>query len=526
MPVTDQPRWVIRNCIGGTEYSFSFRLFTENDLEVIQRDTDGNETKLTLNAGTDGYTVAATNDDFSAGGTVTTTETYSSGTLLIRQKIQIARSTDFEPGGDLSADLLDRDLDKAYLLIAQLQAEVDRCLKFPASDDMASLSAELPASSQRASKYGYFDAEGDASAATEQSAGALTVSAFIENLLDDSNASEARKTLGEWDLIITQNSDWGYLKSDADGGSGTYQKVLVKDGNYSITHAIDLEDRGVEYLTGETPLTQLTFSVDANPLVQLPETICFRNLTIKAAGTPTAQTQIVVQGKVAGRRCYCENIYVENTVFGSNAWVGFENIYGGMRYCRVYRAYYGFKDSRLLTGCEAYDCLYGFNGCTNLASCWGESSVTYDFYGCFELSGCTSYQSGGAGFKFCERLSACHTYDANGIGFEDSHRLSACEAESCGGDGFEGCLGVAGCRADSNGGHGFDNSKMISGAWAFGNTSDGFYDCDYLSGLHSNGNGRYGLNVCTYVSAAYATANTTANWNGGTKIDSDSCNNT
>jgi len=136
-----------------TEFDFDFKLVTNDsgEIKVTLVDTsDDSETVLTED--TD-YTVSAPNNDYSSGGTVTTTETYAAGyELVIETDLPVEQELVIPYGGEFPAKSVETQLDYIVRLIQQLI-----------------LSAGV--------------------SSTE-------ATAYIETLLNDSTAAEARRTLG------------------------------------------------------------------------------------------------------------------------------------------------------------------------------------------------------------------------------------------------------------------------------------------------------------------------------------------
>ena len=183
------------SCDGSTAaFPFTFPIISTSDLAVILRTTaTGDEEVLTE---TTDYSVSAVNNDYSSGGTVTTVQTYSSAyTLTILRDIPDTQNATLSESDTsvLRIAALEDALDKQTMLIQQLQAELDRCLKLPRTE--ASVSTELDDSVSRASKYLSFDSSGNPAASTTISSGSITVSSFMQTVLDDTDASTAKTTL-------------------------------------------------------------------------------------------------------------------------------------------------------------------------------------------------------------------------------------------------------------------------------------------------------------------------------------------
>lgn len=150
--ITTTSTRVTYSCNGSTKtFSFTFPIIETNDLVVIKRLTStGAETVLTE---TTNYTVTATNNDFSSGGTVTTVGTAlaSTYTLTIMRATDLTQGTDLEDSGVLRLEALEDELDKLTMIVQEQQEVLNRCLKYPKTDS-TSLSSELPNSVDRASK--------------------------------------------------------------------------------------------------------------------------------------------------------------------------------------------------------------------------------------------------------------------------------------------------------------------------------------------------------------------------------------
>lgn len=136
-----------------TAFTVPFYFLAAADLQVILR-SGATETVQTL---TTQYTV--TGAGVASGGTVTMVAAPASGTTLtVLRNVSPTQETDLLPNDRLPAESLETALDKATMLIQQLDEVADRALQFPASD--AAVSAKIPAASARAGKYLGFDATG------------------------------------------------------------------------------------------------------------------------------------------------------------------------------------------------------------------------------------------------------------------------------------------------------------------------------------------------------------------------------
>jgi hypothetical protein len=185
-----------QSCNGSTTaFPFTFQIFATSDLTVILRVTaTGAETVLTE---TTHYTVSATNNDYISGpgGTVTTVSTYAAGnTITILRNTPNTQSANLQDTGVLRLESLEDSIDKLTLLVQQMEEELGRCFKLPRTE--SSNTPEIANSVSRASGYFSFDSDGDPTTVTGVTPDDVTVSAFMETVLDDADAATARTTLG------------------------------------------------------------------------------------------------------------------------------------------------------------------------------------------------------------------------------------------------------------------------------------------------------------------------------------------
>lgn len=222
-----------------TAFPVPFVFLNASDLEVIERAiATGEETSKSLSTH---YTV-------SGGGGTTGTVTAliappASKQWVIRRNTAPVQLTDYTPHDPFPAETHERAIDRITMRAQELGEELARTLKLPKTDS-AALATLLPSSVERAGKYLKFGAAGEPLAAAEIIAGALTVSSFIQSLLDDVSAAAARATLG-----LEIGTD--VLAPD---GSGSDLLGIIKQGK----HTIWVPAGAMTRLTTGTPCGSLT----------------------------------------------------------------------------------------------------------------------------------------------------------------------------------------------------------------------------------------------------------------------------
>lgn len=114
-------------------FAFTFKVFSEADLEVSQTDTSGeNEVVLTL---TTDYTVSLNADQNNdPGGTFTLAVAQSSGQIVFaRRVVEMTQETDLQNAGGFYPEAVEDALDKVTMVAQQVAETAGRALVSPAS---------------------------------------------------------------------------------------------------------------------------------------------------------------------------------------------------------------------------------------------------------------------------------------------------------------------------------------------------------------------------------------------------------
>lgn len=261
---TTSTKMPLYTCDGSTKaFTFQFPLpdTTGTGIKVVKLDiASGIPTTLTKDID---YTVSATNNDYSSGGTITTTTAYSSAyKILLIRDTPLTQDTDLiSDSGVLRTQSLVDAMDKQMMISQELQEKSNRSLRLAETDSNSVLS-NIPTSTARANKYLAFDASGNviASAGPTGDSG-VPVSSFISgNLFDDANAAIARTTLaalGTADLPFINAKDYGTALdqntvqaaidvAEAAGG-GT---VIIPKGHWDFSAAVTVKSDAI-HIKGE-----------------------------------------------------------------------------------------------------------------------------------------------------------------------------------------------------------------------------------------------------------------------------------
>lgn len=162
---------------GQTVFAYNFPIFDEGHLTVIQTDSLGVSTTLTIATH---YTVSGVGA--SGGGNVTLITGAVSGDIVtIQREVPAERNTDFNVGGDYRAESINRELDLITMVQQQQGRDLTRTMALQPED--VSTSAPLPLKADRANKFLVFDADGNPSA----SAGSGTDTGLRSDLAADNS---------------------------------------------------------------------------------------------------------------------------------------------------------------------------------------------------------------------------------------------------------------------------------------------------------------------------------------------------
>jgi len=138
-----------------TEFTYTFKIADEDHIQVILRDSDGNETVKTI---TTHYTVSGVGND---SGTVTMITAPASGeTLVLRRSTTQTQALDLIENDPMPADNLETAFDKNLSIAQELQEQIDRSFKVSRTNTISSSEFTTNAT-DRANRAIGFDSSGD-----------------------------------------------------------------------------------------------------------------------------------------------------------------------------------------------------------------------------------------------------------------------------------------------------------------------------------------------------------------------------
>lgn len=210
-----------------TTFTFTFRIFDPTtDMDVYNRtDSTGAADLLTLDSE---YTLSATNNNFSSGGTITTVATYPSGqTIIAVRSTLLTQEAVFRQN-----KALENTLDRLTLQVQELERKWRLAITIPVTDPETS--SILTNYIERKGNFLAFSSDTGDPIVTSGTipSGSFIITPYIETLLDDSSAAVARATLG------TESLDEDDMASSDDTKWPTQQSVdvFVKTGTMTMTN--------------------------------------------------------------------------------------------------------------------------------------------------------------------------------------------------------------------------------------------------------------------------------------------------
>jgi hypothetical protein len=184
-----------------TVFAVPFVFFDEADLVVT---INGTTKTLTTH-----YTTSGAESE--VGGSITlVTGATASDAVVITRVLTRELTSHIPASGPLDIPSVNLQFSKLVAMIQEAVADWPRSLRQPSSD-VTDLD-ELPVAATRASKYLAFDADGQPSLVASVSS-AVSATAFMLTLLDDTTAAAARTTLGITDQsAYTGLSNWQFCR--------------------------------------------------------------------------------------------------------------------------------------------------------------------------------------------------------------------------------------------------------------------------------------------------------------------------
>lgn len=202
---------------GETELDGDFPIYEKSHVSII-RTRGGVDTTLVLN--TD-YTIADNQLEVTAGFTAvlagSSTPAVAGDVYTLLLAVPEARTTDFSEAGDYKAATVNRELDLFQQQVQQLRRDVDKSARLPDTSALTVVTLPTPT----ANRVIGWNADGDElENYVINDSNYFSVTPFIETLLDDTTAANARTTLGAV----------GLTGNETIAGAKTFSSAITTNG--------------------------------------------------------------------------------------------------------------------------------------------------------------------------------------------------------------------------------------------------------------------------------------------------------
>jgi len=303
-----------------TAFTFDFPIINTTDIKVVKVTVaTGAETTLTKDVD---YTVSATNNDYSSGGTITTTSAYTSSyQILLIRNTPLTQGTDLiTDSGVLRTQTLVDTVDKQMMIAQDNREQLSRCLKIAESDPNTQL-VTLGNAVTRANKYLAFNSAGDL-VPTAGTTSIVVNSTFGDSLFGTASAATAQVILG----LLDENN----MISDSNAYPPSQQsvKAYVDSGTVTMTNktltspkATDPNITGTVIGGATYTSPTLTTPTLTSPVINtgVSGTAIDTNSVLLANSDTKIASQKAVKSYVDSRKLYTSSI---TQVFSSTATTG------------------------------------------------------------------------------------------------------------------------------------------------------------------------------------------------------------
>lgn len=189
-----------------TDFTFTFMIFATSDIKVYVNDVLKTETTDYVVKQADLSPIIPADDlPMDGGKVVFNSGLTASDAVSISREIPINRLTGYSVAGAFRANVLNTELTRMQAIMQQLERDISRSIRLSPSDAEG---GNLDMPTGRAGNYLAFDGSGNlvVSAGTIGTT-PITVSPFMETLLDDTSSSAALATLGVSPFMETVLAD-------------------------------------------------------------------------------------------------------------------------------------------------------------------------------------------------------------------------------------------------------------------------------------------------------------------------------
>jgi hypothetical protein len=240
-----------------TVFPYTWKILDDDDIQVYLRViATGVETLQTKDTH---YTVSGVGLD--AGGNITFITSPTDYTpaateqVVLKRVPAITQTSDYEEGGELDQEALENALDRTIMVAQRLKELIDRAVLLPETSNYSGLTLPDPVDGNVLVWNAALDALVNASLT---GTGTLTVTAFVETLLDDATAAAFMTTLGITAFIQTLLDDTDAQTAKTTLGLVT-QNLWIPAGAFIPLDTNGAEGGSTEFTTNDIMLDHYAF---------------------------------------------------------------------------------------------------------------------------------------------------------------------------------------------------------------------------------------------------------------------------
>lgn len=282
-----------------TVFTYAFKIFNEDDIAVLENDT--------VRTITTHYAVTGVGND--AGGTVVFVTAPTNGAVVtLKRNEPLTQEIEYTEGDDFPATAHEEGLDRSVIRDQFLQEQIDRCVKLSEGSTVSNLTFEDPTGN--AGLYLKVNDDEDGFDYVDiVDPGLISVSSFMETVLDDTTAAAARTTLG----ALSNASGAVGATNLSDSIINDLTTVTIASGDFVAISDVSDSNRKKKALVSDITLL-------ANPLISTQTASSSASLSF-TSGLTSTYNAYVFEG--TGLVPTTDDTYfiMEYSIDGGSSWI-------------------------------------------------------------------------------------------------------------------------------------------------------------------------------------------------------------
>jgi hypothetical protein len=271
-------------------FSFPHKFLKNADIKAILI----NSTSKEETAQTNPTHFSVSGEGVQGGGTVTFVTAPPTGyTVFIYCEPALTSDTDLEEGGTFPSETIEEAFDRVYTALQALDRRVDRCLKLPDQATDVDPTIPYPVS---AGAIPIVNSDEDGFLLGEQvDAGDLSVSSFMENMLNDPNALTARATIDAQQATNSLTAETAPAMNDL---VPIYDASVAANRKMTLANVLKLviATKITTYVVTATDDLILADATSGAFTITLPTAVGITGRTYKFKKTDSTFSQVTIDG--------------------------------------------------------------------------------------------------------------------------------------------------------------------------------------------------------------------------------------